>query len=528
MCRILLTICVLFAGSGLSFAQLLYPEVMEIRYLDPQPLKQNVLPFPSDLSFLKKTLKNSGIENPAIRYAIQNLEREHYTDAKLNEALDVLVRYAKNDTLRRTIDYLREYIKTTGKKEEALRTVRNQLVFDSIELYTGAARLLSSDYDTYMHSDLSVLASYIQSDSNYIWLKDVSRDSVLLEVLNAAESSIKFWINNGRKDYYRFWALNKQGDSIGTWIQAAPSGNTIRVYVDDDVYRSQMDLKKNHPKELSNKPAEKYYHLRRLNPGKLHRRYWTYYSEVEMAVGQGYVANWSGGGENSLSVLSNVRYFINYNKNKTSWENFMHYRLGFLKSGDQNLRKNEEKLELNSKVGQQAFKHWFYTAQLNVQTTVFNSYEYSGDNEKKLVGNFMTPGYFTISVGMDYKPNDNFSLYLSPIAGKWTYLRDTVGIDPGRYGVDPGKKSKGDAGARIELRNKFGLFNIMDVRNELIMFSSYYNSQQSFTANWQVQIDFKINYFMRASVYTNVVYDENYSKKLQFKETLNLGVNFRF
>jgi len=33
---------------------------------------------------------------------------------------------------------------------------------------------------------------------------------------------------------------------------------------------------------------------------------------------------------------------------------------------------------------------------------------------------------------------------------------------------------------------------------------------------------------MRASVYANLVYDENYSDKLQFKETLNLGVNFRF
>ena len=192
------------------------------------------------------------------------------------------------------------------------------------------------------------------------------------------------------------------------------------------------------------------------------------------------------------------------------------------------LEKNEEKLELNSKVGQKAFKHWYYTAQLNILTTVFNSYEYSGENEKKKIGNFMTPGYFTLSVGMDYKPNDNFSLYLSPIAGKWTYLRDTVGIDPGRYGVDAGKKSKGDAGARVELRNKFSLFKFIDVRNELIMFSSYYNSQQSFTGNWQVQLDFKINYFMRASVYTNVVYDENYSKKLQFKENLNLGVNFRF
>ncbi len=33
---------------------------------------------------------------------------------------------------------------------------------------------------------------------------------------------------------------------------------------------------------------------------------------------------------------------------------------------------------------------------------------------------------------------------------------------------------------------------------------------------------------MRASIYTETIYNENNSKKLQFKENLNLGVNFRF
>ena len=33
--------------------------------------------------------------------------------------------------------------------------------------------------------------------------------------------------------------------------------------------------------------------------------------------------------------------------------------------------------------------------------------------------------FTTLSLGLDYKPNENFSLYLSPIAGKWTFVRDT-------------------------------------------------------------------------------------------------------
>ncbi len=520
-------VCVLLFSTDLTFGQLICPEEVQPIPLPLQPLVSPHSLFPKDLSYLKRKLKNAEIENPAIRYTVQYLENKKYADKELNKALNTLIQYVENDSLRRMVHYLRDYIQTTGEKEEALNKIQTKLMFDSVALYTRHAHLLTTDYHTYMNSDLSTLANYVRNDSNYIWLKDISRDSVLLEVLNVADSSVQFWINNGRTEFHRFWAINKTGDSIGTWIEAAPPGNNIRVYVDDNVYQAKIYTKENNPRELNYQMGKKYFDIHQIKPGKLHRRYWTYYSEVELAMGQGYLANWSSGGENSLSVLSNIRFFVNYNKNRTSWENFMHYRLGFLKSGDQGLRKNEEKLELNSKLGHQAFKNWYYTTQLNIQTMIFNSYEYS-DNEKTLVGNFMSPAYFTLSLGLDYKPNENFSLYLSPIAGKWTYVRDTSGIDPTRYGVDLGKKSKGDAGARLELRNKFNLFEVIDIRNELILFSSYYNSQQAFTANWQVQIDFKINYFMRASIYTNVVYDENYSKKMQFKENLNLGVNFRF
>lgn len=83
-------------------------------------------------------------------------------------------------------------------------------------------------------------------------------------------------------------------------------------------------------------------------------------------MSQGKLANWTSGGENSLSLLSNIRYFWNYNRNNTSWENWVHYRFGFMKNGDEDIRKNEDRFELNSKLGQRAFKHWYYTAQFNV------------------------------------------------------------------------------------------------------------------------------------------------------------------
>jgi len=48
------------------------------------------------------------------------------------------------------------------------------------------------------------------------------------------------------------------------------------------------------------------------------------------------------------------------------------------------------------------------------------------------------------------------------------------------------------------------------------------------TVNWKMTLNFKINYFMSASIYTETVYDESFSRKLQFKENLSLGMKFRF
>ncbi len=528
-----------------SPAQLLYPEVMEAR----PPLTGKVdcssarIVFPPTLS--KEKQENLCIENPGVRYAIQNLKQEHYPEAQVNEALAVLIRYAEDEKLKSIVEYLKKYSQSMGEKENALKTLETKVTYDSINHYKNTAYLLTGDFEDY-NTDLQTFVNYLHRDSNYIWLRKASRDSILLEVSSMANHSIRFWTNTGRTEYYRFWASNKLCDTIGSWIQVMPRGHKLKIYLDEDVYQTPTIEKKqaeNVSNGLPNSFSEDSQKLKEIQLDPLKRRYWTYYSEVEVAMSQGKLANWASGGENSLSVLSNIRYYWNYNRNNTSWENWMHYRFGFMKNGEEDIRKNEDRFELNSKLGQRAFKYWYYTAQFNILTQLFNSYEYPQDQDKKLVANFMSPGYFTLSLGLDFKPNDRFSLFISPIAGKWNFVRDTAKIEEERYGIEQGKRSRREAGAQINLRStQNNLFKIMNIRNELTWFMSYekkdhyhnYNNENEekknlpFTVNWKLTLDFTINYFMRASIYTETIYDENYSKKLQFKENLNLGINFRF
>lgn len=512
-----------------------------------QPVKERIrsLPMlPNQLVY--KKLKNTAIPYPGVRYAIQNLNQTNFENPEINQAVEVLLKYAENEQLKYVIDYLQKYTKQNmATQEQALQILQKYITYDSIEFYRNREHLLTEDYEEYLNTDLQTLVNYIRQDSNYIWLRDASRDSVFMEVLNIADKSVRFWINTGKSSFQRFWASNRLGDSIGTWIEILPIGNRLRIYVDQEVYQiyGVTQEKVNNPSVLGNQIKKEYFDMSSMDIADIRRRYWTYYTEVDFSMSQGKVANWASGGENSLALVSNIRYYWNYNRNKTSLENWIHYRVGFMKNGSEEIRKNEDRFEFNTKLGQKAFKHWYYTAQLNILTQLFNSYQYPNDDERKLIANFLSPGYFTISLGMDYKPNSNFSLVLSPIAGKWNYVRDTTKIDVSRYGVQEGKKTKREAGAQLNLISKIdNLFKVMSLNNEFKIFMSYEKKDKylnmgkdneekkhiPLTANWKMTINFKINYFMTASIYTETIYDENYSRKLQFKENLNLGVKFRF
>ncbi len=539
---------ILFLYTYPILAQVDSSKVLDKKQLTILPVRSSYATFPSYPKSLKTVrLPYSLITNSAIRYAVQNLQYKSFEDPELNQAIATLIHYVNDENVQYTTNYLKKYAHShIPEQEKALYKLQQYVTVDSAEYIDNMKSLLSGDYEEYLNTDLQLLVKYIQSEPNYVWLKKADRDSTFIELTSTNNSPIKFWVNNGKMQYYRFWAGNNLCDTVGTWVQIMPKGHKIKIYLDEDVCQTSMIEQIYQEKEVPifNPPCDKYFIPMDCKVHAIKRRYWTYYSEVELTMSQGALKNWSGGGDNSLSLISNLRYYWNYNRNKTSWENWMHYRFGFMKNGDEEMRKNEDRFELNSKVGQKAFKHWYYTAQFNMVTQLFNSYDYPKDKSRELVANFMSPGDFTLSLGMDYKPNSYFSLVISPIAGKWTFVRDSSKIAPKRYGItEAGKRFKREAGAQVNMISRLNnLFNLLNVNNELKVFLSYEKKDKyitekesgetkkrlPLTINWKMTIDFKINYFMTASIYTETVYDESFSKKLQFKENLNLGVKFRF
>ena len=252
--------------------------------------------------------------------------------------------------------------------------------------------------------------------------------------------------------------------------------------------------------------------------------------------------------------------FENYAKDKTAWDNSLDLAYRLIKSGDADIRKNEDKIDLNTKYGYKAFGKFFYSALLNFKSQFTAGYNYPDDSS--VVSKFAAPAYLTIAVGLDYKPNEFFSAFISPATGKYTFVTDKNLADAGAYGVAPaeynattGAKTKDGKTVRPEFgayfRAKFqkdpvANFNLSSTIN---LFDNYTDkntsNQTNVDVNWETMLTLKAGKWITTTLLTNLIYDDDINQptyetingvktvtgsgpKTQFKEVFGIGVSYKF
>ena len=143
------------------------------------------------------------------------------------------------------------------------------------------------------------------------------------------------------------------------------------------------------------------------------------------------MVNWSAGGANNVSGVAFGKVRLLYDKNNLSWETNLdvEYGLTYLDQKYDKLQKSSDHLIFNTKFGWAFQPKWYLTASAAFQTQFALGKTYTGDDTPNpIVSNILAPSYTDLSVGIDWKPNDIFSVYLSPVAGRITtaYISDRV------------------------------------------------------------------------------------------------------
>ena len=143
------------------------------------------------------------------------------------------------------------------------------------------------------------------------------------------------------------------------------------------------------------------------------------------------LVNWAAGGNNNVTGVAFGKLRLVYNENNLSWESNLNleYGLSYIDQKNDAFQKTSDVIDFNTKLGWQFHKAWYLTASAGFKSQFAFGRAYDGTEAvDPIISKFLSPSYTDISVGIDWKPNSIFSLYLSPVAGKITtaYVGDAV------------------------------------------------------------------------------------------------------
>ncbi len=264
--------------------------------------------------------------------------------------------------------------------------------------------------------------------------------------------------------------------------------------------------------------------------------YWKITGMAGLNFSQTTLINWAAGGENSIATNGAFALRANYNRGRYAWDNVFATEYGLMYTETYDWQKTLDKIDFASKFGYGVIEHWYLTFLLGFNTQYDKGYKKPDD--EMYISKFMAPGYLNLSVGMDYKYKDIFTAYLSPIAGKLTFVEDDSLSALGSYGVEKGENLKKELGAYAKFGLKYNLMKNISLLSKLEFFTAYNESFGNVDINFEMLLNMVVNKYINAQIILNLKYDDDVKSvgrdglpagpKLQTKEMIGVGISYAF
>jgi hypothetical protein len=270
----------------------------------------------------------------------------------------------------------------------------------------------------------------------------------------------------------------------------------------------------------------------KIDSGKI----WNTGGMFNLNIGQGSQSNWAAGGDEfSFSLASYLGFYAFYKKGRYSWDNTLDLNYGFLNTTSLGTRKNDDRIDLLSKVGYELAPKLNLAALFNFHSQFSKGYNYNNDGTKDILSDFLAPGYILLSLGLDYKPVNGLSIFVSPITSRWIIVRNDSLSAKGAYGVDPGKKSKNEIGAFVSVNYLHDLSKTISYKGRLDLFSNYQHNPQNIDVMMNNMFTAKLSKILTASLGLDLIYDDDVklfgpnhdSPAWQLKSLIGVGLSVK-
>lgn len=310
---------------------------------------------------------------------------------------------------------------------------------------------------------------------------------------------------------------------------------------------------------------------------------WDFSGVVGLNASATGLVNWAAGGNNNVNGVAFGKVRLLYNENNLSWETNLNleYGLSYIDQKNDPFQKSSDVIDFNTKFGWQFHKAWYLTASAGFKSQFAFGRAYDGtEAADPIISKFLSPSYTDISVGIDWKPNSIFSLYLSPVAGKITTAYVGSAVEEANPGLRQqmqdkyatwvySKEANADGtydkiykNAKAELGLSFkgginytykdlkiittlGLFTpyawdkteMFDAENKFIGYRDNNRRFGNFDVDWDAAISYQFLKCLNVTLSTSLKYyngvkiadkEGHATERVQFKGILGLGVGYSF
>ncbi len=269
---------------------------------------------------------------------------------------------------------------------------------------------------------------------------------------------------------------------------------------------------------------------------------WQRSGVVSLNMTQVSLSNWAAGGFNTVSGIAMFNGTANWKKDRRAWDNSMVLAFGGQQIEDADPVKTDDRIELNSKYGYSLTQKWYLAGVAQFKTQFTEGFNADGQR----ISNLLAPGYALLGLGLDYKPNDKFTAFISPATARMVIVTDEKlfggSTDPELrvYGVKNGNTTELELGGYIRVMYKTELAKNITFMTRGDLFSNYLRNPQNMDVNWETLWTFKVNDWFAATFNTLLVYDHDTQlpktnaegvpytgPATQFKQTLGIGLTWK-
>ncbi len=245
--------------------------------------------------------------------------------------------------------------------------------------------------------------------------------------------------------------------------------------------------------------------------------------------------NWASGGDNQLASKVIIKPNFTYDNGKWSWENTFDLRYGQQRNAQEAVKKNEDEMIFTSKVGKWFSEKWKFSSMYTFNSQ-FTPYNENG----RIQSAFMAPAYTNVSIGFDYDPDKNYTIYMTPLNMRNTWVFNDSLSARGEYMVKPGSNLRFRFGPSFLITYKGEISKNIILDTKLGYFQDIVDGLGDPVVNWDALLNMKVNKFISASFSFTLFYDEDSKTdikdkdgnvigkdaKIQFKQSLGIGFNF--